>query len=221
MEKVFLTKSIFAGLCLTAASAIAQPTVISECPKKHLLTLVNVTASVSTSVGCPLLTDKSLRKLVDKNFFGTAFAYPAVPGTCLSGVDLEGWVGSEEVTGTTESAQRFFPEAGAVNPGNGSLFLAGNSFKLPYMEPEYPFLSGAAATVVSLQGESVDLRLVLSDRFTVNLATGQDTEDFEVVGADGVSVTGRLRGEALITAAPGEPFEDVPFKVSGTICIGQ
>jgi len=221
MNKTVLTNAIFAGLFFTTASAIAQPqppTVIAECPKGHQATFVDVTASVSTSPGCPLLNDKSLRKLVDKHFYGTAFAYPLVSGTCLSGRDLVGTVGGEDVTGTTESAQRLFPEAKAVNPDNGGLFLVGLSLD-EFQMPDMPFASGAAATVVSLQGESIDLQLVLSDRFTVNLATGVDTEDFEVVGANGASVTGRLQGQAYVAAAPGQPLADVEFRVSGPICI--
>lgn len=217
MKKAVVSNSILAGLCLAATSAIAQPTVIAECPKGHQATFVDVTASVSTSAGCPLLTDKNLRKLVDKYFFGTAFAYPAVPGTCLSGRNLTGTVGSVAVTGSTESAQRFFPEAAAIDGANGGLAMTGFSDLTGVMS--LPFFSGAAATVVSLQGESLDMTLVLSDRFTVNLATGEDTEDFEVVGADGASVTGRLQGQASITSAHGEPFQDVPFSVSGPICI--
>jgi hypothetical protein len=212
MKQILATNLILAGLCISGTSAFAQPTFVSQCPKGHQPAVIDVTAKVSTSAECPLLQDKHLRKLVDKNFYGTVFAWPAVPGTCLSGRDLEGSVGSVAVTGgTTESAQRIFPEALAVNPGNGGLVLIGGS------EDGVPFLSGAAATVVSLQGEGLDLQLVLSDRFTVNLATGADTEDFEVVGANGASVTGRLAGQATI--APGAPFDNVEFTVQGSICI--
>lgn len=212
MKKLLLTNLISAGLCISATAATAQ-TVISQCPKGHDAVVVSVTAKVSTSAECPLLQDKQLRKLVDKNFFGTAFAWPAVPGTCLSGRELSGFVGPVEVTGTTESAQRLFPEAAAVNPGNGGLLLIGSSMD------GLPFLSGAAATIVSLQGESLDLRLVLSDRFTVNLVDGTDTEDFEIIGADGASVTGRLKGQAAVNSPPGAPFENVEFTVQGPICI--
>lgn len=212
MKKVLSTKAILAGLCISATTATAQ-TVVSNCPKGHQLTPVDVTVKVSTSAECPLLQDKQLRKLVDKNFFGTAFAWPAVPGTCVSGRDLSGFVGSVPVTGTTESAQRLFPEALAINPGNGGLVITGGS------ADGLPFLSGSAATVVSVEGESLALKLVLSDRFTVNLVSGLDTEDFEVIGADGASVTGRLTGQAVITSPPGEPFQNVDFTVQGAVCI--
>ena len=62
--------------------------------------------------------------------------------------------GAISVTGATESAQRFFPEAALVNPSNGGVFLNGVSAE------GVPFASGAAATIVSLEGEDVPFKLV-------------------------------------------------------------
>ena len=220
MKKIIRNTTIFAGLCVAAAGAHAQ-TAITDCPKGQEPAAINVEALVSTSLaGCPLLEQKKLRKLVDKNLPGTVFAYP-FPGTCLSGTVISGTVvteqGTVEVSGTTESAQRFFPEALAVNPSQGGVFLSGVS------QDGIPFVSGAAATIVSIQGVDapLDLTLVLSDRFTIKFDSYPfiDTEDFEVVGADGASVTGRLTGIAQIFSDPSGPIVDAPFTVQGQICI--
>jgi hypothetical protein len=214
MKRAILTNSIFAGLCLSVTGSHAQ-TYIGECPKDHQPATVNLEAAVSTAEGCPLLTDKKLRKLVDKNFSGTLFA--GFPNTCLSGTISEGTVTfdktgvSVDITGTTESAQRLMPEAAALG-SSLPLFLDG-------AQAVTPFISGAAATIVSIRSDDTSLdglQLVLSDRFTVNLATGLDTEDFEVVGAKGATVTGRLIGN-VYTDGKGTFYP--PFTVTGSICI--
>ena len=211
INKAILNNSILAGLCLTATVANAQE-YIGECPKGHQSATITLAASVETAEGCPLLTDTKLRKLVNKNFSGTTFA--GFPGTCLSGTIAEGTVTFNETgevrvisSGTTESAQRFMPEAMAIDPTN-PLFLNGQTF-----------ISGAAATIVSLESDDAlldGLQLVLSDRFTVDFLTGLDTEDFEVIGAEGASVTGRLTGNVYTDGNGG--FQE-PFVVEGLICI--
>jgi hypothetical protein len=219
MNKALLSGTFFTGLWFAAASTYAQPpTAITACPKGHDPVSIHVEATVSTNLaGCPLLENQELRKLVDKNLSGTTFAYPFVPYTCVSGTNLHGTIGEIEVTGTTESAQRFFPEALAVNPSGGGLFLIGAS------QDGKAFASGAAATIVSVQGlnESFELQLLLSDRFTLNLDDYPiiDTEDFEVVGSEGASVTGRLTGIAEIYQFPGEAISNADFTVDGQICI--
>ena len=223
MKKTVSTRALFAALCLatTAVSAQPYPTTIA-CPEKYEKVQVQLQALVSTSSeGCPLLDDGELRKLVDKFLPGMTFAYPAVPGTCLSGTITGGVVVTEggpiSVTGTTESAQRFFPEALAVNPTNGGVFLNGVS------ADGIQFASGAAATIVSLQGTDApfDLQLVVSDRFTVQFDgyPFRDTEDFEIVGAKGASVLGRLVGQAEIDQPPGQPIANARFIAQGEICI--
>ncbi len=207
-------------LCLMAFGAQAQ-TQIAECPKKYEPATLNLKVLVSTNLeACPLLEDKKLRQLVDENMFGTVFFYPAVPGTCVSGVIQEGSTidigeGPEAVTGYTESAQRFFPDGASVNPSGGGLFLAGTS------QDGIPFASGAAATAVSLETakEKFKLTVLVSDRFTVNGLTGIDTEDFEVIGASKGDAIGRLTGIAQITAPPPAPIFEAPFQVQGQVCI--
>jgi hypothetical protein len=219
MEKTILASTFFTGLCFAATGAHAQ-TAIADCPQGHEAAQIYVKATVSTNLdGCPLLEQKELRKLVDKNLSGTVFAYPLVPGTCVSGTITEGTIKTDEgtvnVSGTTESAQRFFPEALAVNPSGGGVFLAA------FSQDNIPFASGAAATIVSVQGVDLDLQLVLSDRFSLKLDSFPiiDTEDFEVVGAEGASATGRLTGIAEIYQFPPEAIDNAQFTVQGQICI--
>ncbi len=221
MKRAINCMALAAGLFGTAFNTVAQ-TPIAECPKGYAAAQVDISAIVSTNAeGCPLLEEKELRKLVDRYLTGSVFAHPLVPGTCLSGVITEGSVTMEgaqtAVVGRTESAQRFFPEAAAVNPGRGGLLLLGLS------EDGTQFMAGAAATVVTLQGADSDLnfRLVLDDRFSVSLSDGfpfADTEDFNVVGAEGVSARGRLTGTAYLYS-PIPPIVDAAFTVEGSICL--
>jgi len=103
-----------------------------------------------------------------------------------------------------------------VNPTQGVVFLMGTS-------QNGAFVSGAAMTVVSLEGVNkyFKLELVLSDRFTIDLSTYPfvNTEDFLVIGAKGAQVKGRLTGTALISNQIGDPIVEAPFTVSGNICI--
>lgn len=221
MKKGTLTGAIFCGLVWAVTGANAQ-TLIAECPKGQKPAQINVQATVSTNLtGCPLLEEKDFRKLVDQYLVGTVFAYPAVPNTCLSGTIVGGSIVTAkktyEVTGRTESAQRFFAEAGAIDPSGGGLFLSGVS------QSGIPFASGAAATIVSMQGVNrpLDLQLVLSDRFSLNFNTFPitDTEDFEIVGAKGGSASGRLTGIANVFQFPPNAIADAEFTVQGEICL--
>jgi len=204
-----------------AFNAVAQ-TPIAKCPNGYESTAVNISATVSTrEEGCPLLKDKELRKLVDKYLTGSVFAYPDIPGTCLSGEISEGsiTIGGQTlaVSGSTESAQRFFPEAAAVDPGNRGLLI------FDFTVDNRPFVLGAAATIVTLQGadSEFNLRLVLDDRFGVTLTPTfevVDTEEFTVIGAEGASVRGRLMGTATLGGFP-PPIQNAAFTVAGDLCM--
>ena len=71
-------------------------------------------------------------------------------------------------------------------------------------------------TIVSLRGDDLEMDIVLSDRFTVDLSNGLDTEDFLVVGSKGDfrRVRGRLSGSAY-SKLP----DETTFGVSGAICV--
>jgi hypothetical protein len=221
--KKFSYAALTAAIYAVSTSLFAQsmPTVIDQCPKGYEPAYVEVDLFVSTNETCPLLEDRELRKLVEKFGTGSTFAYPAVPGTCVSGTGLSGSItllqrGTIiEVEGYSESAQRLFVEAEAVGD---SLFISGIN------EDGKPFASGAAMTVVSLQGVDSDLNLdlVLADRFTIDYSTYPflDTEDFSVAGSKGDwAVAGRLSGSAQIFDVPPEPIRDAPFNVSGYLCL--
>ena len=224
MKKSVSTSVLFVGLCFATANASAV-TPITACPKRYQPATIDLTATVSTNLsgGCPLLDDKKLRKLVDKYAVGSVFVHPnqGPPYTCLSGTINDGTIELNDKTinvkGTTESAQRIFPEALAVNPSMFGVFLTGISYDSTF------FASGAAVTIVSLKDKdaNLDLQIVLDDRFTIDLSTFPyiDTEEFNVIGAKGASVKGRLTGIAEISAPPGEPILEAPFSVTGNICI--
>lgn len=224
--KTFFYAMITAVMLGASASLYATdpPTVIDQCPGEFKSAYVDLKILVSTSKdgGCPLLTNKELRKLVNKFGVGSTFAYPAVRGTCLSGnvlndststITITGY-SPIAVTGGSESAQRLFPEAQALDE-TSPLFingLAGVS--------SVPFASGAAMTVLSLTGDGDDfsMTLVLSDRFSINLSNGTDTEDFEVVGTKGnYEAKGRLRGLATIIGQ----LNNVEFSITGNICLKE
>jgi len=219
-----MSKPLVAALLCSASSAlfaqIAAPTAINTCPPGYLPAVVDIQATVSTAAQCPLLQDRELRKLVDRTATGYTFAYPAVPGSCMSGSVTSGTITLPNqapipVSGRTESAQRFLPEAAALyGPAALPLFINGGSF-----------VSGAAMTVVSLRqsNSKLTLNLVLDDRFTINYAAGApfpDTEDLLVVGSSGnFSVTGRLTGTAQIIPNTDGSVAPSPFSVAGMLCM--
>lgn len=231
--KTFSAAMIATMMLGASASLYAQepPTVIDQCPGEFKSAEVNLTISVSANdTDCPLLKKKELRKLVDKFGVGSIFAYPAVPGTCLSGTGLNGSIVihgdhdhdrdvSIEVTGGySESAQRLFPEAEALD-GNSPLFINGSTMG------GIPFVSGSAMTVVSLTGDDdFNMTLVLDDRFSINFSIYPfvDTEDFLIVGTKGIyEAKGRLNGTAKILAPPPALLENVEFKIFGKICLKE
>lgn len=217
-----LAHSIFVTLIYSFGGNLfaATPSTV-KCPKKHVPAEINLTLEVSTRVDCPLLEDKKFQKLLKKFTFGSVYAYPTIPETCVSGENLKGTVllkGKRiQVDGNTESAQRIFPEA--IRIGD-SLFVTGISSKT-----NAPFASGAAITFVSVSGidEHFDAELLLSDRFTLDFSSWPiiNTEDFLVIGSNGdlKQATGRLIGTAEIISPPPTPLDRVPFKITGTICV--
>jgi hypothetical protein len=214
------TAAICVATTCVRADSLPPPTIIDQCPKGYEPGYVDISLEISTSIDCPILEDEYLRKLVDKFGVGSVFAYPAILGTCVSGSDLQGTLtlnGQDiSIVGSSESAQRLFAEAGALDMDN-PLFIDGGSF-----------ISGAAMTIVSLQAadNSFNLDLVLADRFTIDFSgfpstgTSTDTEDFLVVGSKGdYKATGRLTGSGDIYADPGAPLQNETLMVTGILCL--
>ncbi len=221
MRKILSASLPFIALNFFVSFAYAV-TPIEACPAGYQSATIDIQLTVSTNLrGCPLLEKNKLRKLVNKYGIGNMFLYPAVAGTCVSGNDLTGTITSADgvidVTGFSESAQRAFVEAMAVNPAQGGVFLSGTS------QNGALFVSGTTMTVVSLEGidEDFKLKLILSDSFTIDLSTFPfvNTEDFLVVGAKGARVKGRLTGTTTISNQIGDPIVDAPFTINGNICI--
>ena len=221
-----LTAAVFATGPLVAAQAQPLPTVIDACPNGYQPALIDVELEVSTAPDCPLLEDNRLRRLVNRFGTGNVFAYPAAPGTCVSGTGLTGTITflgngtSINVVGYSESAQRLFTEADAIDSQSSPLFIAGLTDALT------PFASGAAMTVVTLQNDLTEdpfeMTIVMEDRFSLDLSSYPfiDTEDFRIIGSRGdKKAIGRLTGTAEIYLPPPLPLNQVPLTVSGAVCV--
>ena len=156
-----------------ATTGVHAETPITGCPEDFQTAAVNVTALVSTNLtGCPSTLRQKTAEL-DQQIWCRGHSV-CLPGSGFSFVCQEPL--SKEtvnisqktfnVIGSTESAQRFFPEALAVNPSGHGVFLTGLS------DSNIPFASAAAMTVASMRAadpdQSFTLDLVLSDRFTIN-----------------------------------------------------
>lgn len=227
MNHVNLSTTLAFSIALASFSTMASSTPTSiGCSPKAVSAYLSVQAEASTSLddqfqpSCPLLEEKEYRKLVDKFGDGTTFAHPAIPGSCVSGTVTSGTLrlddGSEiEIDTTashTESAQRLFPvpsDQGGVN-----LFATSTDGTIQ---------AGAAMTAVHLEGEdseggSYKFNLLLDDHFLIT-PTGEDTEDFLIVGSNGdYKVSGRLTGKGQIIPQP--PFGiGIMFEVTGTVCL--
>ncbi|MCG8614219.1 MAG: hypothetical protein MI864_27220 [Pseudomonadales bacterium] len=214
-------------VALPATVVFASPTSIQSCPKNYEPVAIDMTALVSSKFfGCPLLQNSDLRKQVDKHAYGTTFAFPAVPGTCLSGKSLDGTLTFSDGSvvyidgGFTESAQRFFPEAGAMDLT--SLFMTGIT------GAGKPFISGAAMTIMNMQGEKngepFTLELVMDDRFTLDLSHAPfftlDAEEFNILDATGGrSAVGRISATALVYGMPPAPIVNAEFEMQGSFCL--
>ena len=216
------TVLVFAALCASVPFAHAQqtPTVISECPKGSVPAQVAISMVVNSTPDCPLLETKSLRKLLGKSATGAVFAYPVVPGTCISGANLSGSITRLDtqvpmlVSGTVHSAQRLYAEAAAV----------GDNLSIAGVNLHGPFATGAAMSVVSLTGvsEAFAMQIVTDDRFVVDYSSypALNTEEFLILDSTGDrTATGRLTGVARIHALPGTPLTNETFNIGGFVCL--
>lgn len=181
-----------------------------------------------SATSCPLLEKKRLRKLVDRFGAGTTFAHPVIPGFCLSGKVTSGTLALEDgtefeidpTTSYSESAQRLFP----VPPVPPVLPIPGDPggvdlFAIPADES---LQVGAAMTALYLEGTDASgtfmkLYLLLDDRFLVKTLSGEDAEDFHIVGSKGAyKVRGRLAGHGNIVGT--DPLH-LSFKITGLVCL--
>ena len=112
----------------------------------------------------------------------------------------------------SESAQRLFPVP--LVQGGVNLFAASSDGTLQ---------AGAAMTAIHLEGEdenddSYEFDVLLDDHFLVT-SSGEDTEDFLVIGSRGdYQVKGRLTGRGQIISQPKEPLE-IQFQIDGFVCL--
>jgi len=213
------------SITLASSSAIANPAPTTiGCGPKSVPAHLSIQAEASTSLNsqfqpvCPLLENKESRKLVNKFGSGTIFAHPAIPGTCLSGTVTSGafqFNDGTEITlnpaaSYTESAQRLLPVPSTQ--GNINLFAT---------SADSTIQAGAAMTVMHLEGSDTDgtnyeFNILLDDHFLVT-ATGEDTEDFLILGSDGENnISGRLAGKGQVV----NPWPlKILFNVTGTVCL--
>jgi len=213
------------SITLTSLSAIANPTpTVIGCGPTAVSAYLSIQGEASTSLDnqfqpvCPLLEDKKSRKLVDRFGKGATFAHPAIPGTCLSGTIINATLQLDDGTeiiidpeeSYTESAQRLFPvpsDQGAIN-----LFATST---------DGTFQAGAAMTAMHLEGndeegEDYEFDLLLDDHFLVT-PTGEDTEDFLIVGSKGdYKLRGRLTGQGQVISQ--WPL-GIIFQVTGAVCL--
>ena len=225
MNHVNLRTTLVFTIALASFSVMADPTPTSiGCSPRAVSAYLSIQAEASTSLddqfqpSCPLLEEKKSRKLVNKFGDGTMFAHPAIPGSCLSGTVTSGTLrlddGSEieidPMASNTESAQRLFPVP--YDQGGVNLFAISTDGTLQ---------AGAAMTAVHLEGEdseggSYKFDLLLDDHFLIT-PSGEDTEDFLIVGSKGdYKVSGRLTGKGQIMSQ--WPLS-IMFEVTGTVCL--
>lgn len=236
MYLVSKRSALLVSIVLASSSAVAatDPTTIG-CPTGWTPATLLLNALAEGQNDCPLLDDPKLLKLVNKFGVGTTFAYPAIPGTCLSGTVSDGTLEIKgeptihidiDAASYSQSAQRLFPvpngQGYPIGTGSPNLFAWSTDWDIQNELP--PSLqAGAAMTVVHLEGTKntggmVELDLVLDDHFLVSGLTGADTEDFNVVGSKGdYKVSGRLTGNGQIILDPSLLIVD--FAISGTVCL--
>lgn len=215
----------FVAFALSASASFAlanagAPTTIAQCPAFFEPAKVELTVQLSHVPDCPVLEERSTRRLIERYTVGATYAYPAVPGTCLVGSGLTGVITMLDtghkilVEGETASAQRIFPEAQAVDNG---LFVSG-------VNQNGPFASGATTSVVTLWGTSewFFVQIVTEDRFTIDYSTfpAPDVEEFTILGSRGYrTVTGRLVGTSAFHTGPTEPISNETVNIGGTVCM--
>lgn len=237
MHNINKRSALLALLVLASSSArAADPTTIG-CPSGWIPAVLLVYATATASSGCPLLLDKEPRELINKFGVGTAFAYPAIPGTCLSG-SLDATPPSTLTVGGveyqldpelsySESAQRLFPvpdgqgfPIGTDFDGSSVTYLGGSPNLLALDEANIPadLQAGAAMTVFHLEGTggSFSLDLISDDHFLLN-PDGDDVEDFHVIGSAGDGLaSGRFTGNGrTIRVSP----LTISFEISGRVCL--
>lgn len=218
MNYINLNVALAFSIALVSFPAMAEtPTTIGCAPSESPANL-SIRGETWATLECPLLEKKGPRNFLNRFGVGATFAYPFIPGTCLSGTIEEGTLqfdnGSkiefDPTASYTESAQRLFPvpnDQGGVN-----LFASSVDETLQV---------GTAMTALHLKGEDsqgVDyiLNLLLDDHFLLT-PTGEDTEDFLIVGSRGsYNVRGRLSGKGQIISA--EPL-GIIFEIAGPVCL--
>jgi len=224
MNHVYSRAALAFSVTLMSFSAMANPTTIG-CKSNAEPAKLHVSVEAWTSLDdqhqptCPLLEEKASRKLVEKFGAGTTFAYPLIPGFCLSGTVTEGTLTLDDETviiidptaSYTESAQRLFPV-----PTGQEILPPPDVLGLFATSDDGTLQVGAAMTAAHLRGEGLKLDLLLDDRFLIT-GTGEDMEDFLIVGSKGdYKASGRLTGI-------GQVFSQFPlgisFEVSGTVCL--
>ncbi len=205
-------------IALVSFSVMAGAPTTIGCKPLQIPANLSIQGETWATVECPLLEKKKLRKLLNRFGVGATFAYPSIPGTCLSGTIAEGTLqldnGREiEIDPTasyTESAQRLFP----VPDDQGGVNLFASSM-------DETLQAGAAMTAMHLEGKDshgVDykLDLLLDDHFLITPA-GEDVEDFLIVGSKGhYKVGGRLAGKGRIISA--QPL-GIIFEIAGPVCL--
>lgn len=224
MNFIDSTSTLVFSIALASSAAMATeppqtPTTQIGCSKHADSALISFSAEAWTSMDnktyqstCPLLENKALRKFVDKFAVGTVFAHPAIPYTCLSGEIEEGTIEIYEETvdidamnSYSESAQRLSPVP--LAQGGISLFATSGDGTLK---------TGAAMTAVHLEAGDYTFDLLVDDHFLLT-DSGEDTEDFSIVGSKGdYKVSGRLTGRGQIISQ--EPL-GIQFTVTGNICL--
>ena len=230
MNHVNFRTTLAFSIALSSFSAMANPPPLPTsigCSHKAISANLAIMAEAYTSIddqfqpSCPLLEKKESRKLVDKFGGGTTFAHPLIPGTCLSGAVTSGTLQLDDgieieidtTTSYTESSQRLFPVP--ADQGYVNLFATSEDGTLQ---------AGAAMTAVHLEGEDTDGKsykfdLLLDDHFLLT-QSGEDTEDFLIVGSRGdYTASGRLTGKGQIISQPPYGPLGIMFEVRGTLCL--
>lgn len=209
---------------VSIATASAQWTI--ACPPNTQTAYLLLDGDVEGTLGCKLVEDERLRRLIGQLAPGTVFAWPLIGGTCFSG-QLEAQLTTGQTTrrfiATAHSAQRFLPvpEAqGGMNAIAISKDLLGPDGS-PDPDNGLPSLqAGAAMTFLHMRIGRKTVGLLLDDHF-LSTEIADDTEDFLIVGSTGdFRVTGRLVGRGRL--APSDDSLRIEFEeISGEVCVGN
>jgi len=203
-----VSAAVLAAALLPAIGQAETP----GCGKGAVAISVEAYLAVFPATGCPLLEQyaEELSQVFPQNDFAGEPACFTGSKAASSLVRLPD--GTEvEITGlASESAQ--YHTARAETYGDGL-------FVFSQLSTEALLGASAAATrlTVSFEGSQGDkersLTLYLDDQFVADVVTGDDVEDFTVVGAlESSAVRGRLRGAGKI-------FAGEPLAVTGDLCL--